>query len=355
MKAIFTFTSAFYALLLHFVFIMYPICETNAQDIQFSQYYQAPMYLNPAFAGSAHHHRIISHNRLQWPNLDAKYTSFLLSYDTYFNHYKSGFGLMAAHDRQGPNSVSSTEIQAQYSYELHFHEHYTFRFGLQGGYVRRHIDAADRTFPSQYNNDGQIDGLGNGEALTNLNKHLLDVGAGGVFYSKHLWLGFAAHHINTPNQSYTGQSSRYPAKFSIMGGYKILLNNVHHAFFEETKDISLTPTFLYKAQGKADQIDIGMYLNYDQLILGAWYRGIPFKKYASNLQNNESVVAQLGWHFEHFSVCYSYDFVVSKLTQANPRGAHELNLTYIFFKDHKGAKPMKKLPCPNFYKHFKLE
>ncbi len=323
-----------------------------SQDIQFSQYYQAPMYLNPAFAGSAHHHRVISHNRLQWPNLDAKYTTIQASFDTYFNHYKSGVGLMVTSDKQGANSISSTDIQAIYSYELHLHEEYTFRFGLQAGYIRRSVDITDRTFPNQFTSDGYNASLGNGESMLNTSKNMLDLSAGGLFYSKQAWVGLAAHHINTPNQSYIGETSRYPAKFSVMGGYKIPLNVAHHAFFEDVKEISITPTFLYKAQGKSDQLDIGTYLTDDQLTLGVWYRGIPFKKYDANIPNNESIIGFVGWHFEHLSIGYSYDFVISALRQSRPYGAHEINITYIFFKNHKGAKPMKKLPCPTFYRHF---
>lgn len=343
----------------HFLFLLvvsavsftFP-CTLYSQDIQFSQYYQAPMYLNPAFAGSAHHHRVILHNRLQWPSLDAKYTTIQASYDTYYNHYRSGFGLMLTSDHQGASGISSTDVQAIYSYELHLHEDYTFRFGLQGGYIRRNIDISDRTFPNQFSSDGYNAALGNGEGMLNMSKNMLDISAGGIFYSHQAWVGIAAHHLNTPNQSYIGQTSPYPAKFSVMGGYKILLNTAHHAFFEDVKEISLTPTFLYKSQGKSDQLDMGIYLTYDQLIIGAWYRGIPFKTYSNNLSNSESAIAFFGWHFEHFSVGYSYDYVVSSLKQARPGGAHELNLTYIFFKNHRGAKPMKKLPCPTFYKHF---
>ena len=325
---------------------------SHSQDIQFSQYYQAPMYLNPAFAGSAHHHRIISHNRLQWPHADAKYTTIQASYDTYFNHYRSGIGFMATSDKQGGNSISSTDFQAIYSYELHLHEKYTFRFGLQGGFIRRNVDVTDRVFPNQTTSDGYNTSLSSGEGLINVSKNMLDISAGGVFYSDRLWLGLAAHHINTPNQSYIGEVSRYPAKFSVMGGYKIPLSHAHHAFFEDVKEISLTPTFLYKAQGKSDQLDIGTYLTYDQLLIGTWYRGIPFKKYDSNVSNNESIIGFIGWHFEHFSVGYSYDYILSALRQARPWGAHELNLTVVLYKEHKGAKPMKKLPCPTFYKHF---
>ncbi|MDZ7648916.1 MAG: type IX secretion system membrane protein PorP/SprF [Cytophagales bacterium] len=40
----------------------------HAQDPQFSQYYAAPLYLNPAFTGTTQDHRFITNYRNQWPN-----------------------------------------------------------------------------------------------------------------------------------------------------------------------------------------------------------------------------------------------------------------------------------------------
>jgi len=320
-----------------------------SQDIQFSQFYSSPLFLNPAFAGSAHHHRFISHSRWQWPHLDAKYNTYNFTYDTYINEYKSGLGLMMTNDRQGSNSLSTTDIQALYSYELHLHEKYTFRAGTQVGFMTKYLDLSDKTFTDQYNNRGFDSNSSNGEELTNPRRNMLDISVGGIFYSQNAWVGLSGHHVNKPNQSFTNNVSPLPTKFALVGGYKIqLLHLKHMAYLEEEKEVSITPTFIYKFQGKSDQVDIGLYGQYDQLLVGLWYRGIPFKKYESNLQNNESIIAQLGWRFNSFSVGYSYDFMVSKLTKARPYGAHELNLTYVIIKHHKGVKPMKRLPCPHF-------
>ena len=332
--------------------LMFCFMQGNSQDIQFSQFYSSPLYLNPAFAGSAHHHRIITQNRWQWPGLDAKYNTYSLTYDSYFNQLRSGIGLMVTHDRQGSGSYNTTEVQGLYSHELHLSEKYTIRVGAQAGMVTKALNVGDKTFTDQYSNRGYDANSPSGEDLSNPRKNMLDIGLGTIFYSKNLWLGLASNHVNSPNQSYViGASSRLPVKYSVVGGYKIpLTHNKHMAYLEDEKDISITPTFIYKFQGKSDQVDVGVYGQYDQLLAGVWYRGIPTKQYQSDIQNNESMIFQLGWHFSDFSVGYSYDLVISKLHSAMPKGAHEINLTYIIHKHHKGAKPMKRLPCPHFYK-----
>jgi type IX secretion system PorP/SprF family membrane protein len=323
-----------------------------SQDVQFSQFYSSPLYLNPAFAGSAHHYRFITQNRWQWPGQDAKYNTYSFTADTYFNKYRSGVGLMVTHDRQGSNSISSTDIQLLYSYELHLNEKLTVRAGIQAGFITRYIDA-NKQFTDQFSNQGYDANTPSGEELLSPRKNMLDLSSGLILYSRRIWAGLSANHLNTPNQSFYSSvdPSPLPMKFSIVGGYKIpLVHNKHMAYLENEKDISITPTFLYKFQGKSDQVDVGIYGQYDQLLVGIWYRGIPFKRY-EDFQNNESIIPQIGWHFQNFSVAYSYDFVVSKLTGARPYGAHEINLTYIVIKRHKGAKPMKRLPCPHFYKN----
>ena len=43
--------------------------DLKAQDPQFTQFYANPLYLNPAFAGTARCPRICMNYRNQWPNL----------------------------------------------------------------------------------------------------------------------------------------------------------------------------------------------------------------------------------------------------------------------------------------------
>lgn len=321
-----------------------------AQDIQFSQFYSAPTYLNPAFAGSAHHYRGTLHQRIQWPSLTANYVTSLFSFDKYFNKYKSGLGFMVIRDMQGTNAISSTQVGLQYAYELHVSDRITVRAGLQLDYMNRSLDWVNLRFPSQFSD---VDGFTGGSLPFQLSPrtHMIDVSSGVVVYTPTWWFAFSGHHINTPRQSFMGEASSLPFKGTMIAGYKIPINKAtHENVLKASKEISITPTLHYKFQGKSDQVDFGMYGIYDQFLLAYWYRGIPFKKYKVDLHNNESMVAVVGWMYKSISVTYSYDFTISKLTKARSGGAHELNITFIHHKSHKHNKPMRRLPCPHFYK-----
>jgi len=328
--------------------------NSSAQDIQFSQFYSNLLYINPAFAGSAHATRFIAHDRLQWPALDAKYITSTFSVDHYFAKAKSGLGLLVLKDWEGSNIISSTQIQGQYSYELNISSDFSFRAGFQAGLISQYINYSYLTFPDQYTSYG-YQGTPTNEPFGGQKRTFLDLSSGGILYSDRFWFSVAYDHMNQPNEAFYGtNNSKLPFKMDYTTGYKFYLRRLPDGTQskEEGEQPYITPTLHYKFQGKSDQVDIGIYGYYQQLIAGVWYRGIPFlKEYRPGLQNNESTVFQIGWKFNpSLSMSYSYDVTVSKLAIAHTGGSHEINVTYVIAKQPKRIKTPKRLPCPDFYR-----
>lgn len=334
---------------------LWGIDSLQAQDIQFSQFYQAQLYQNPAFAGGAHKDRAVFHQRLQWPNIKqyghAQYVTSFVSFDTYYKRYQSGYAVTAFYDRQGDGQISSMELAGQYSYELHLNSHYSLRSGMQLGWNSRTIDYASLTFPQQYDDSG-FTGQANPYSNLKARKTYLDIGAGSILYTAEFWVGVSAHHLNTPEQSFLNETSDLPLKFALTGGYRFVLHQDPSGLANEegSKEVSVIPTFHYKAQGKSDQLDLGVYGLYHQIIVGGWYRGIPYKKYNTILNNHESIVLLAGYKFYNLNVTYSYDYTTSTLREVGTGGAHEINLTYLFGQK-RWTKPTKRMPCPSFYIH----
>lgn len=330
------------------IFSQLTLISAKAQDIQFSQFYAAATYLNPAFVGSLHQSRAHLHQRIQWPQLEAKYITSLFAYDNYIDRYNSGVGFMAIQDFQGANNISSTEAYLQYAYELNLSRTFSFRAGFQGGIMSRQINYNKLLFPSQFNNQG----FQGGDVSANLGDervNLFNVSSGGLLYSERLWVGFSAHHMNQPNQSFLGGVSRLPMKMAAVAGYKIYLDNSARSSMAKRKEfteVSITPTAHYKFQGNSDQLDIGLYGTYFQFFGGIWYRGIPFKKIAKDIRNNESVVFIAGLNYKRFRFGYSYDATLSKLTEVRTGGSHEITLAYFHKPKPSKRKLRKNLPCP---------
>src|SRR5215213_2031645 len=73
----------------------------TAQDPQFSQFYAAPLYLNPAFAGSTNQARAGINYRNQWPAIDANFTTMSAFFDYFIEDKKSGVGVLITRDQEG--------------------------------------------------------------------------------------------------------------------------------------------------------------------------------------------------------------------------------------------------------------
>jgi type IX secretion system PorP/SprF family membrane protein len=328
------------------IWILFYSLQILAQDPQYSQSYANALYLSPAFAGAQENTRAIFTTRYQWPGLDASFISNTISVDHYIDRYKSGIGFIATSDLSTAAKLHSTEAGLIYAFQAELSKKLVFRPALQLSYVNRSIDFNRLTFGSQYTNDGYIGGSTN-EASNIPTVSYLDVSTGGLLYAKNYWVGVSVNHLNTPEQSFIKGQSYLPIKASLFGGYTFSFTpEWHKKYINPDEEKSITPTFLYKMQGKSDQLDIGLYGQYNALIVGFWYRGIPIKVYAPEKTNNDALIFLIGFLHKGFSMGYSYDYTISKLAGISG-GAHELTLSYAF-KTKKAKRIQKRLPCPKF-------
>ena len=324
-----------------------------AQDPQLSQYYNAPLFLNPALAGTANNSRGVLNYRLQWTSLPSPYQTIAASFDHNIEPYNSGVGLLIKRDRQGDGGLTSTDVSAIYSYRVYLGEKLGFIPAIQAGFVTRDINFFNLTFGDQLTSNGNT-GLPSGDNFTpGPSRSFLDFSAGGLLYSEAFWIGVSTQHLNRPNQAFVGES-RLPRKMSIHGGYKIHLTEPAREtmYGEASKERSLTPTFMYKMQGRYDQFDLGLYMIYEPIMFGMWYRGVPVKKYNEGLNNNESLILLAGVYYKGLTLSYSYDFTISAFKPGSG-GSHEIAVIYgweIPYNNYKKKKRRRKVSCPNFDK-----
>ena len=338
---------------------MFPILVSHtilAQDPQFTQFYAAPLYLNPAFTGSTGEGRIIANYRNQWPGLNANFVTYAASYDQYFPGIKSGIGLMLKRDEQGGGASSpfvSNDVNLFYSYLIPLNQVFAVSAGLQLGYGLRDLNFNNFLFGDQITDDGPT-GSPTGEIFSSDQIGYFDISSGIVLFSSDLWVGFAAHHLNTPDLSFIDDVDPLPMKFNFHAGYKFLIGQVKRRN-KQVSEQSITPVIQYKSQGKADQLSIGAYANYDPLVIGLWYRGLPIKEFENAGINQDAFALLVGFNLNNLSIGYSYDYTVSGLNNANTFGSHEISLTYhIKYKD-KGRRKGFGYPqvvCPNPWKKY---
>ncbi|MDQ3193116.1 MAG: type IX secretion system membrane protein PorP/SprF [Bacteroidota bacterium] len=313
-----------------------------AQDMQFTQFYAAQTFLNPAFTGIHGCSRVSSNFRDQWPSIPGSYISYTLSYDQHLPATNSSFGVLLTNDKAGSGKLRSTGINFLYAYEIPITRTIMARAGLQGGITSRNINYNDLIFGDQIARGGATSSI----HANNTEMALYpDLSTGAVVYSSNFWVGFSAHHLNRPNQSLINDNSIIPVKYSIHAGAKIDLDEPVGEKSEGK--YSIYPAFNYKSQGKFDQVDVGLYYGYSVMTLGVWYRGIPvFKAYQPGYSNHDALALLAGFVVDKLQIGYSYDFTVSRLSTSTA-GAHEITLNYIFCRP---AKKKKRIivPCPKF-------
>ncbi len=332
-----------------YIFCLMVTGMVGAQDPEFSQYYAAPLYLNPAFTGTTMDHRFMANYRNQWPNITRGYETYAFSYDYNLHDYNSGMGFLATVDQAGSAGMKSSQFNFLYSYKWSVSNKWVISSGLNFGYAFRSIDFNRLLFGDQL----QFDATGNipsdDPALFNLgNSNYFDFNAGMLAYNKTFWLGFASSHINRPNRSLVNEEATIPVKTTFHGGIRIPLQR---GPFRRERESVLSPSFVYKMQGNFSQLDLGAYFLYDPIALGLWYRGIPVKQNVVGNLSRDAVVVILGFQFEKVEVGYSYDFTISELGSISG-GTHEVSLQYklAIQTNTRTKKKQKYIPCPTFTK-----
>lgn len=330
---------------LYILLLMALLIEVKAQDPQFSQFYAAPMYLNPGFAGITYSQRITLNTRIQWPNLPQAYSTTVASYDIFVPDLKSGFGVMAMRDKMGTGGLSLINVGLLYSYKIRISDQWVVSPGIYFGYGSTNIDRDKLVF-----GDGQGSGITNDPGFAKLgNEQYFDFGSGMIIYNKNLWLGIAAYHMNKPNQSLTETTDQLGIKYHIHGGMRL---NLNQSIRTSTRTTYITPSFVYRRQGTFQQFDVGMHYHIDPVMIGVWYRGIPFIKDFSERPVQDALVFIMGLQLENIQFGYSYDFTISEL-QTSAAGSHEVSIAYEFTgKPIRGRVKRKNrlLECPTFYK-----
>ncbi|MCP4456605.1 MAG: type IX secretion system membrane protein PorP/SprF [Cytophagales bacterium] len=334
--------------LLCFSFLALILNNLAAQDPQFSQYYAAPMYLNPGLVGINQKGSFGVNYRNQWPNIQANFETYSFYVDNHFEDIYSSFGIIFTTDREGIVGLQSNTIGLQYAYQVELTPQWTFRPGVEVAYFIRDLNFSKLTFGDQFDQNGLVNPVSAETLNTGLKAKFFNISFGGIFYTPYMWVGGAVHHITEPNQSLVGGDAKLPRRSSIHGGYRIPFGSISakSAASTDSRERSITPTFNYRSQGNFDQLDLGAFVTLDPLLLGVWYRGIPVRK-IDGVANSESIIFMVGLQQERTTIGYSFDYTISDLG-IGTGGAHEISFTYTFSlaDPRKPPKDVRELRCP---------
>lgn len=303
--------------------------KAYAQDPEFTQFYANPLYLNPAFAGTAKCPRVVLNFRDQWPGLSGTFITTSASYDQHIPSLSGGLGLLVTNDRAGLGTLNTTTVSGMYSYQLKVSRTFSIRVGLQATYFQKSLDWNKLTFGDQIDpRRGFVYQTGDtprGGSVSNV-----DFSGGILGFSEMYFFGVAVNHITEPNESLITEKSPLPMKITAHAGATIPLTNSRYS----SDDATISPNILYQRQEEFQQLNLGIYVTKGPIVGGLWYR------------NKDAFIVLIGLQSDRFKLGYSYDVTISKLTNKSA-GSHELSFTLNF-----DCKPKKRsfrtISCPSF-------
>jgi type IX secretion system PorP/SprF family membrane protein len=309
-----------------FLAIAYGSNTVVAQDPEFTQFYANPMYLNPAFAGSEQTGRIGINYRNQWAAIDHPFRTFSASYDTYAKNLSGGLGIQFVNDGAGTGTYHSNSISGIYAYHATLNRKYRLHVGTNVGYSEKSINWDELTFADMLDPDqGFV--YASSEQQPMKSRGYLDLSAGALVYSKNMFAGITVSHLHEPITSLVGDD-KLPRRYTFHGGANIKMGD------KFTGTYTLSPNILYTKQGEFEQLNLGMYLHSGVITAGVWYR------------STDAIILLFGVKTSRFSLGYSYDMTISRLTMASG-GAHEISFI-VRIPQKTGRINYQQIPCAIF-------
>lgn len=276
----------------------------TAQDAVFSQFYAAPLRLNPAFAGVSSAPRITLNYRSQHTSYPSAFTTFAASYEQPIEETPSSIGLRIMNDRQLEGLYRNIEAALIYSYDVQITREFHARIGFSAGLLTSRLDFDGLIFGDILDPRNGATGVTE-EQLAAVSKTAADFGVGVLFYAQNLYGGFSVEHLNRPdeilveldNNLYAGR----PQRFSAHAGAQIDVKR----YSNRRRPAYITPNILFTNQAAFKQLNLGAYFGYGIVAFGGWYRHA--------FENPDGFIAALSFRQDILRVGFSYDSVISGL------------------------------------------
>jgi type IX secretion system PorP/SprF family membrane protein len=313
-----------------------------AQDIHFSQFFEAPLLRNPSLAGIfTGDIRVQSVYRDQWNSVTTAYKTYSLNGEYKMPVGKGSdfvtMGFQLLHDRAGTVSWVSTHVLPALNYHksLSNDRNRYISLGFMGGFVQRNFDRSKMTTNSQY------DGMGDGEVFLKPLYTYFDASVGMSYNSQigenvnnNFFLGAAYHHLTKPKNSfYRNGSAELDPKWVVSAGIR----------FGVTPASYLTLQGDHSRQGKFQETIAGAL--YGIKIGDDWDKPLYTIHGGAFLRWEDALIPVIKLDYSPFSVSFSYDVNLSRLkTSSYGRGGFEISISYIGFIN----REIESLNCPRF-------
>lgn len=322
-----------------FIFILIFLGKyMSAQDIHFSQYTEAPLYLNPALATVSYDTRAIGYYRSQWSSIGKSYLTYGLTFEQAINHLKLkanhfGVSLNIFYDNAGNGLIKNLMPYLGLNYVMKISDDSKLSLGVQFGTSIRTVNSSNFTWDSQFDGFKYNPNLP-GENLQTTGIARFDAGGGiNYHYAKSeryisaedgpkFDFGFAAYHLTTPKYSFFNTGDKLYMKY---------ITYFNGDFGIPSAGIALVPSITYIIQGPSKELTSGFMVKYiikDQSVYTAAKKAMALS-IGAYYRLKDAVIPTLLFQFDKWGLGIAYDLNLSDLTPAtNAKGGLEVCLRF---------------------------
>jgi type IX secretion system PorP/SprF family membrane protein len=327
------------------------LAGVKAQDIHFSQFFEAPLLRNPSLAGIfTGDIRVQAVYRDQWNSFTNAYRTGSLNAEYKMSVGGGGdfltTGIQVLYDKAGSAGLTSTHAMPALNYHksLSSDKVSYLSLGFMGGMIRKSIDLSKISTNSQYGGGGYDPTAPTGEQLSVPSFTSWDASVGmsfntsfGVDQLNSMFIGAAYHHLNRPKNSfYRNPEIELSPKFVFSSGVKFIVDDWTYVTLHA--DHSMQGTFKETIGGAMYSYKLGGLVDEPLYTLHA----------GAFLRWKDAFVPVVKMDMQGLSVAVSYDVNVSPLKTASMgRGGFELSLTWTGFVNRDNDNTYGTL-CPRF-------
>lgn len=314
------------------------VLALNGQDFNFTQYFNAPTYYNPAFTGISKGLTVRSMFRNQLPKQLYGFNSFSFSADLGDRSLPGfgGVGIVVNSDNIGTGIMSNLSMGLNLSARIRFSDYFSAMIGVRASVVQKYMNWDELVFDDQINGAYGTIYPNSFTPADDNTKMSPDFGTGVLleFTSKSSRVsgtaGFAADHLFTPDQSFLPDyTSRLPRKYVVHADIAFDIGkqrDMQHAPKGAGDPFKLSPGIQYQKQQNMDFLQVGMNVQKFNFTLGSWYKTVI------DLSKSDNIVLMAGYRFlfgkeMNIRITYSHDFPVNR-SQYGPGEPNEISLIF---------------------------
>lgn len=308
------------------------------QGIHFSQWYEAPLLLNPAQAGSYFgDYRANLNYRNQWATVGNSYKTIYASYDmpiikNDLDMKTTGIGVSFYSDKAGKTDFGRTEALVSVSQSVAVSRYMDLSVGLGFAYGQVSANYDNLKWDNQYDGTKYNAALPTGENVLNTSSTYFDINAG-------ILARFIGRNKNETNigLSILNATQTYKATLAANSGLdqrsmRIIFHGKSEIPINENRGDFIVPTLYFSNQGASNVVALGgtYKLNLGMQSSYTGYYTSSFLEFGGIYRYQDALVAIVKFDWEQkIQIGASYDINVSKLRTASVyQGGFELSLIW---------------------------